>query len=123
MAELKQYEYYRSDLGVLYCGDCMKIMPLFPDDYFDLCLTDPPYGINIAKKGTVGFSIKADLKEYIKSNWDSKPPNKDNFDYCHSTIRPRLWGFPVPMSGQILSGNISLLLLKTESRRLSATTH
>jgi len=38
---LKDYEYYRTDLGVLYCGDCLEIMPHL--DPVDLVLTDPPY--------------------------------------------------------------------------------
>ena len=42
--DLKKYEYYRTKLGVLYCADCLTIMPgLEP---VDLVLTDPPYGIN-----------------------------------------------------------------------------
>ena len=42
---LKNYEYYRTDLGVLYCGDCLEILPLITGPV-DLVLTDPPYGIN-----------------------------------------------------------------------------
>lgn len=43
---LKKYEYYRTDNGILYCGDCLEIMPMLPDKSIDLILTDPPYGIN-----------------------------------------------------------------------------
>ena len=46
MKTLKDYEYYRTDLGVLYCGDCLEILPLIPDNSVDLMLTDPPYGID-----------------------------------------------------------------------------
>ena len=46
MKTLKDYEYYRTDLGVLYCGDCLEILPLIPDNSVDLVLTDPPYGID-----------------------------------------------------------------------------
>jgi len=38
---LKQYEYYRTDKGVLYHGDCLEIMPHL--EPVDLVLTDPPY--------------------------------------------------------------------------------
>jgi DNA modification methylase len=34
--------YYQNDLGVLYHGDCVEIMPHLPK--VDLVLTDPPYG-------------------------------------------------------------------------------
>ena len=26
-------------------GDCMKYLPDFPDNYFDIAIVDPPYGI------------------------------------------------------------------------------
>jgi len=35
-------------------GDFLEVMKQFPDNLFDLCLTDPPYGINVAKTGKVG---------------------------------------------------------------------
>ena len=28
-------------------GDCLEVMKQFPDKHFDLCLTDPPYGIGV----------------------------------------------------------------------------
>lgn len=37
--------YYRSPAGdvVLYLGDCREVLPLLPDESFDLVLADPPY--------------------------------------------------------------------------------
>ena len=40
--------YYETELGKLYHGDCLEIMPLLGT--VDLVLTDPPYG--------VGFNYK-----------------------------------------------------------------
>ena len=39
---------YRSDDGsvVLYCGDCMEILPQLPDRCVDAVVTDPPYGMS-----------------------------------------------------------------------------
>ena len=34
------------ELNKLYNMDCMEGMRTFPDKYFDLCLTDPPYNLN-----------------------------------------------------------------------------
>lgn len=48
---LKKYEYFRTDLGVLYNWDCLEIMPEL--DPFDLILTDPPYGINHSSHGQI----------------------------------------------------------------------
>ncbi len=33
------------DLNILYLMDCMDGMAQFPDNYFDLAIVDPPYGI------------------------------------------------------------------------------
>lgn len=41
--DIKKYEYYRTDLGVLYCADCLEILPHL--EPVDLVLTDPPYNV------------------------------------------------------------------------------
>jgi DNA modification methylase len=63
MKTLKDYEYYRTDNGVLYCGDCLEILPLI-DEKVDLVITSPPY-YNSGKKyqrGT-GFHYDIDVGE------------------------------------------------------------
>jgi DNA modification methylase len=76
MKTLKDYEYFRTENGVLYCGDNMEILPLITEP-IDLCLTDPPYGIN-ADKGSSGFG--AVMGKKYSDNWDSKIPDKKIFD-------------------------------------------
>jgi DNA modification methylase len=44
----------------LHLGDCLEIMKNMPDKSIDLVLTDPPYGINIAK-----WDAEAISKKYI----------------------------------------------------------
>jgi site-specific DNA-methyltransferase (adenine-specific) len=44
--------YYDDGLITIFCGDSRAIVPVLSQ--FDLLLTDPPYGINIAKHGTHG---------------------------------------------------------------------
>lgn len=61
-------------------GDCLEEMKKMPDKSIDLVLTDPPYGIGIASKGTVGVKIMAELKDYGKSEWDAFAPTKEYFD-------------------------------------------
>ena len=34
-------------MNVVYNMDCMEGMKDYPDNYFDLAIVDPPYGINI----------------------------------------------------------------------------
>jgi len=40
---------------------------------FDLCLTDPPYGIGEARKDNSSRSMLAKSKDYGKSSWDDQP--------------------------------------------------
>ena len=47
MTQLRDYIYHQEPAGVIYCGDCLKILPLLQDKSIDLVLTDPPYGINL----------------------------------------------------------------------------
>ena len=35
----------------VYCEDSLEAMKTFPDKYFDLCLTDPPYGVGLKYNG------------------------------------------------------------------------
>ncbi len=37
--------YYQDDSCTIYNGDCLKVLKDFKDNQFDLCLTDPPYGV------------------------------------------------------------------------------
>lgn len=58
-------------------GDCLEIMKQYPDNHFDLLLTDPPYGKK-ASKGTNGFG-SAKNRQYDE-DWDTKPPSQEYFD-------------------------------------------
>jgi len=58
--------YYDDGLITIFCGDSRVIVPQLPK--FDLLLTDPPYGINIAKTGKIGKA------RYEPAEWDAKQP-------------------------------------------------
>jgi site-specific DNA-methyltransferase (adenine-specific) len=49
--------------------DCMATMARFPDNYFDIAIVDPPYGI--LNKTKRGGDYKFNMAEY--SQWDVKP--------------------------------------------------
>jgi site-specific DNA-methyltransferase (adenine-specific) len=52
-----------------------------PDKSVDLVLTDPPYGINLAKKGTTGGgSHRGKATDFGNQNWDTLIPSKEYFD-------------------------------------------
>lgn len=76
-----------SDKYKIILGDCLEVMRQFPDKYFDLVLTDPPYGINAFKDGKMGgVSPQHDMKwskpvntVYPKVEWDNRIPSKEIF--------------------------------------------
>lgn len=59
--------YYEKDGITIYHGNCQNILPNIPK--VDLVLTDPPYGIGIAKNPF--------RQKHEKSSWDSKPVDKN----------------------------------------------
>tara|TARA_Y100000310_G_C20290813_1_gene627135 strand:+ start:48 stop:671 length:624 start_codon:yes stop_codon:yes gene_type:complete len=59
--------------------DCLEYMKELPDNYFDLVVTDPPYGINIAKDGNIGGDNLGKAKDYGVQEWDKSIPSKEIF--------------------------------------------
>ena len=73
-----KYHYFHTDNGVLLRGDCLEVMRLLPDRSVDLVLTDPPYGIGIAKDGRVGGPGRIgerviEVTQYPPADWDKSP--------------------------------------------------
>ena len=52
-------------------ADCMDIMAQYEDNYFDLAIVDPPYGI--------GISSNPVRQQHKKKHWDNSIPNKEYF--------------------------------------------
>ena len=71
--------YYETELGKLYHGDCLQIMPQL--EPVDLVLTDPPYGIHnkIARNGSTLSKGSAFGIRYDENPWDKKQPPKEAF--------------------------------------------
>jgi len=75
------------ELNRLYNMDCMEGMKDFPDKFFDLAIVDPPYGINIAKSGSLGCD------NFLPKNWDSKRPNIDYWNELKRISQNQIaWG-------------------------------
>ena len=56
--------YYKNNLTTIYNGSHLEILKTYPNNYFDLLFTDPPYGIK-ASKGVGGFGSSPDkAKKY-----------------------------------------------------------
>jgi len=63
----------------IYNEDCLQFMKQLPDKYFDLIITDPPYGIKMTSDG-FGGSKNADKTEYVKvEDWDKETPSEEVF--------------------------------------------
>ncbi len=93
MKTLKDYEYFRTENGVLYCGDNMEILPLITEP-IDLCLTDPPYGIDhkITNKGKTKVSAgnKFTLRYDADGRWDKKRPEKQVFNWIFKNTKNQI---------------------------------
>jgi site-specific DNA-methyltransferase (adenine-specific)/modification methylase len=71
--------YYQDSAVTIYLGDCREVLPSL--EPVDLCLTDPPYGVNMDKGfgGFGGFGAPIERKQYNDS-WDNVRPEKEVFD-------------------------------------------
>ena len=46
-------------------GDCIEVMSRYPDNYFDIAIVDPPYGINAdQRRGDTGRNGHIKQKDY-----------------------------------------------------------
>ncbi len=70
-------------------GDCLEVMKQYPDNYFDICITDPPYGIKVGgKKGQMGRA-----KAYGEQKWDRQRVAKEYFDEILRVSKNQIiWG-------------------------------
>lgn len=69
----------------VYNMDCLEYMKTLPDNCFDLCIADPPYGINIQKSGR--------LKRYNKSWEDTDIPKIEVFEEMFRVSKNQIiWG-------------------------------
>ncbi len=55
----------------LYLGDCLEILPTLGK--VDAVVTDPPYGLGMAKLNVLGTARCAPVGNYGKSDWDDFP--------------------------------------------------
>ncbi len=67
--------------------DNMELMKRYPDNYFDLAIVDPPYGIDINSSGRLGhYGGKG-------KSWDSEVPNDDYFNELSRVSKEQIiWG-------------------------------
>lgn len=86
------------ELNRIINDDCLNVMKQIPDKYFDLCLTDPPYGIDYGGqlKGFgdgKGGSNKYGWKSWNAPEWDKERPEKEVFEQIMRVSKNQIiWG-------------------------------
>lgn len=100
----KEFRYFETDNGILYCADAIKVLKKLPESIIDLLITDPPYMIS-----QEGGKIIRNLKHYIWKRqkdigldfgeWDRQWQNLDEyfqwteewFKECIKTLKEKSW--------------------------------
>ena len=104
--------------------DNMLLMARYPDNYFDLAIVDPPYGIGASKQSISSSKMKGRKNSVIKRSnlkskeWDNEIPNKEYFDELFRVSKNQIiWGgnyFPLPLINSWIVWN-KLQVLETRS--------
>ena len=73
--------------------DCMDLMARYEDNYFDLAIVDPPYGIDIADKLANGWVSKTGGVKHKSKDWDNETPNKEYYNELFRVSKNQIiWG-------------------------------
>jgi len=70
--------------------DNMELMKLIPDNYIDISIVDPPYGIERFKKGSLRFDKSEKAKNGLK--WDEKPDEEYFLELFRISKYCIIWG-------------------------------
>ena len=75
--------------------DNMELMARYPDNYFDLAIVDPPYGLG--KRTTDGGSKRNTQTKFMedirRTNWDDSTPTREYFDELKRVSKNQIvWG-------------------------------
>ena len=75
--------------------DNMLLMARYPDNYFDLAIVDPPYGIGFGdyERGGGNLKTKERHTKNGKKKWDDSIPNQDYFNELQRVSKNQIiWG-------------------------------
>ena len=77
----------------VYLMDCVAGLRHYPDNYFDLAVVDPPYGIDIAEKLANGWVSKAGGTKFEAKDWDKYTPTQEYWDELFRVSKNQIvWG-------------------------------
>ena len=73
--------------------DNMLLMARYPDNYFDLAIVDPPYGIGAGSTKFQSGTRKKKSGFHRKNDWDNDIPNKEYFEELFRVSKNQIiWG-------------------------------
>lgn len=90
-----------SILSKAYNCDCLEYMRKLPDNYFDLAIADPPYGIGASRpskkaeraRQADGSVLQVPVTDFTKKDWDNTIPSQEFFDELRRVSRNQIiWG-------------------------------
>ncbi len=95
-------------ISEVYNCDCLEYMRSLPDKFFDLCIADPPYGINFGTYNRTiikrGERVKAN--RYKNAEWDTNIPIDEIFEEIFRVSKMQIiWGgnyFPLPPTKEFI---------------------
>jgi len=100
--------------------DNMVLMARYPDNYFDLAVVDPPYGLG--KRTTDGGGTNSQIKfmdDIRRTNWDDNKPNAEYFKELFRVSKNQIiWGgnyFDLPPTRTIICWD-KVVLIPTMSQ-------
>ena len=80
-------------------GDSLQALKSYGDNYFDLAIVDPPYGIGASSKNFIrqgkqtGKSMAVSGMKYTAKDWDNCVPDKIYFDELRRVSKNQIvWG-------------------------------
>ena len=81
------------ELNKLYNIDCMIGMKEFPDNYFDLAIVDPPYGLKQNTHRAKSRTNLAKTTDWGSSDWDESIPDPEYFKQLFRVSKNQIiWG-------------------------------
>jgi len=77
--------------------NCMDLMARYPDNYFELAIVDPPYGLGMATVSNPSEKNTNSQQKFYKDlkskRWDDNTPNKEYFDELKRVSKNQIvWG-------------------------------
>ena len=87
--------------SVVYLEDCVKALKRFDDNYFDVAIVDPPYGLNVSALSNYGESGGTDKrwntskKDFYKpKDWDKATPTAEYWEQLFRVSKNQIvWGW------------------------------